>query len=578
MEIRDFALTVLRSPHLDDKLRPPPAFTDARPGGAPVPEAPARTGALKLHSDAQRPPFPAPGTLHRVEQRAAALHTFANHELMALELMALALLRFPDADPEFRADVARTMRDEQVHCRLYVKRLEGLGIGFGELPLSSFFWDALSGMHTPTDYVTWLSMTFEQANLDFAVAYRDLFAAVDDAASARVLERVHADEVRHLATGVRWFERWREPGPSLWQAWSTALPEALPRAYARGLGFQRQDRLDAGLDEDFADRIARVPHRRGRPARFLLPNAPRAELDEVGASVGDLCASSLLLAGSQDILIGPPPPAPFVELLFGLDIEPAQVVPWGELDELLSTVHHALGYEPWRWDDDARRLRGRIGERIPGSQPPPPLPDAAPPPGGIQITSVLHTDTTPRRPVLVRRLDTAAPCWTVNKPWAGLDVERRRALHAPSGGPSVVTRIARAVHAARGQLRAANYRGPASLRLGVDGSTLHVGAPTPGWSLPTLAAALSDLVPAHREAVWLHLGPAWLDAAGLADADAARALLADRLPLQTVSTGARRQVVSGALPTSPWQGRYLSALLVAPRARDLLDALPEPWR
>ena len=82
------------------------------------------------------------------------LHFFANHELMAAELMALALLKFPDTPARFRRGVARTLRDEQEHLRLYMERMSASGVAFGRIPVSDFFWRAISPMPTPLDFVT----------------------------------------------------------------------------------------------------------------------------------------------------------------------------------------------------------------------------------------------------------------------------------------------------------------------------------------------------------------------------------------------------------------------------------------
>ena len=52
------------------------------------------------------------------------LHFFANHELLATELMALVLLKFPDAPAAFRKGVLETLKDEQEHTRLYIERMK----------------------------------------------------------------------------------------------------------------------------------------------------------------------------------------------------------------------------------------------------------------------------------------------------------------------------------------------------------------------------------------------------------------------------------------------------------------------
>ena len=54
--------------------------------------------------------------------RGRLLHFFANHELLAMELMALTLLKFPFAEKNFRLGLARTIVEEQKHLRMYVSR------------------------------------------------------------------------------------------------------------------------------------------------------------------------------------------------------------------------------------------------------------------------------------------------------------------------------------------------------------------------------------------------------------------------------------------------------------------------
>ncbi len=189
MELREFAEQVLFATSLEEKLRAPGELTDERPGSALVtPDAPGRPANLifKPHATGKSE-FPG---LHRLEdttERGKLLHFFGNHELLATELMALVLLKFPDAPAAFRKGVLATLKDEQEHTRLYMERMAACGVQLGDFPVSGYFWRCVAPMAHPIDYVAGLCLTFEQANLDFAGHYGKNFATVGDADSAKLL-------------------------------------------------------------------------------------------------------------------------------------------------------------------------------------------------------------------------------------------------------------------------------------------------------------------------------------------------------------------------------------------------------
>src|SRR4030095_9735385 len=102
-----------------------------------APLTPGRPTELRFKSQSSgQTDFPGMHRLHEERERGRLLHFFANHELLATELMALVLLRFPESPTAFRRGVLQTLKDEQVHTRLYLARMKACGIHFGELPVS----------------------------------------------------------------------------------------------------------------------------------------------------------------------------------------------------------------------------------------------------------------------------------------------------------------------------------------------------------------------------------------------------------------------------------------------------------
>lgn len=205
MELRDFAYRVLFATTLEEKLQSPADVTDDSPG-PPVltPSAPGRPVDLRFKPQGSgKADFPGVQRLEREDERGRLLHFFANHELLATELMALALLRFPDAPAAFRRGLYQTLKDEQMHTRLYLARMGKSGIHLGDLPVSGYFWRSVASMESPLDYVTRLSLTFEQANLDFCRHFAEEFQTIGDGETAKLLDRIYRDEIGHVAYGLK---------------------------------------------------------------------------------------------------------------------------------------------------------------------------------------------------------------------------------------------------------------------------------------------------------------------------------------------------------------------------------------
>jgi len=265
--LRDFCLDILLSPDLESKLAAPPASgLDDSPGDPALRIArPARAPEIALRGGAPR--LPRPAALGDPHARAECLARFAHHELMAVELFAWSLLRWPDLHPRLRAAFAKILADEQRHCRLYLDRLEALGEGIEDHPHSDYFWKHVPSIeasaHGPRAFLCAMGLTLEQANLDFSGLYRDAFRAAGDEASARVCETVQRDEIRHVHVAVTWLRR-LSPGSDDASAYTENVPFPLGATRAKGRRFDVQARREAGLSERFIDSVRRA--RRSKPA------------------------------------------------------------------------------------------------------------------------------------------------------------------------------------------------------------------------------------------------------------------------------------------------------------------------
>ncbi|MCX6127175.1 MAG: DUF455 family protein [Proteobacteria bacterium] len=228
-----FAERLLQGTTLADKLAPPDltecptCFEPAQSRLKFVPPLlPGSPPQLSLRATSKRNSvhaFPAKGALDNPLARGHVLHFFANHVLLAIEIMSLAILKFQDAPAGFIRGIYETILEEQKHMHLYINRMNDLGVQFGDISLNGFFWNSLREMNSPQEYAAAMSLTFEQANLDFSLHYENSFRTLGDMKTANILENIRIDEIGHVRHGLIWFDRWRDPSRSLWQEYITHL-------------------------------------------------------------------------------------------------------------------------------------------------------------------------------------------------------------------------------------------------------------------------------------------------------------------------------------------------------------------
>lgn len=183
------------------------------------------------------------------EARTRTLHTFLHHELQAAELMAWAILRFPDTEEAFRRGLLRICLDEIRHLNLYARVLESRGVTWGTYPVRDWFWQRVPTCRTPLQFVALMGLGVESANLEHAARFAGEFEKYGDDEAAALQRVVEADEISHVAFGRHWFEQWH--GRLEFDAWRAQLPHPLSPLLMRGVPLNRQARTRAGQDARF---------------------------------------------------------------------------------------------------------------------------------------------------------------------------------------------------------------------------------------------------------------------------------------------------------------------------------------
>ncbi|MBT8037378.1 MAG: ferritin-like domain-containing protein [Verrucomicrobiae bacterium] len=382
--MREVAERILLAQSLDEKLQLAPELgtgvSDDAPGRAIlVPDSPGRPDELKIVAKGVRADFPGVNRLDEDRERGKMMHFLANHELLAAELMALVLLKFPDAPKEYRRGVYEAMREEQMHTLMYLRRMKDCGIAFGELPVNHYFWRLIAPMETPMDFVTRLNLTFEQANLDFSKHYAELFRQVGDTGTAAVLEKIYLDEIGHVGHGVKWFRKWKAEGETDWHAFKRSLTFPLAPAKAKGIApFNAEGRRLAGFDEDFISHLEVCEQSRGRTpvVHWFNPNAESCVAAQAAgrafapnkiesALENDLELLALAWCRPDDVvLVRHQPSNTHLARLQQAGVKLPEIL---EIEQLAD--RKLGGLRPWAWSPDASATLQRFAGDVPENHP-----------------------------------------------------------------------------------------------------------------------------------------------------------------------------------------------------------------
>lgn len=380
MEVKEFAETVLLGDNLESKFISPKSLSDlvnyspikrvpiypGRPKHLLLGEAPVLSTALKFddkskNKELAKVKFPSLKDIETSDlARGQVMHFFANHELLAMEIMALMLLKYPDAPKDFRSAIVKAIGEEQEHLQAYIDSMNAFGVDFGELKVNDNFWKLMRVMESPLDFVTHMSLTFEQANLDFALQYKNIFAKIGDKVNADVLQKVYDDEIGHVALGLRWFRKWADVsgGKEEWRTYKHLLRFPMNPIKAKGMEFSRDARKRCGFKKEFIDELSLFRFSRGRSpdVYFFYPFIelehekgevlkPNKALMGLGDDLGPL---SFFMASNDDFcVLNKAPSKGYLKYLDGI----GQLCDWGLVgdDQRTKSTVHFRNIKPWGW-------------------------------------------------------------------------------------------------------------------------------------------------------------------------------------------------------------------------------------
>ena len=170
-----------------------------------MPDRPARPAQPELLAPNE---MPRRGKGGSERGRIALLHALAHIEFVAIDLAFDMVGRFGAEFPRgFTDDWISVGADEAMHFALLDRRLRALGSHYGAMPAHDGLWDSADATaHDSLARLAVVPMVLEARGLDVTPETILRFRSAQDEPSARILQRILTDEIRHVRAGTIWFE------------------------------------------------------------------------------------------------------------------------------------------------------------------------------------------------------------------------------------------------------------------------------------------------------------------------------------------------------------------------------------
>ena len=138
--------------------------------------------------------------------RAAFLHALAHIEFNAINLAWDAVCRYRGLPERFYLDWSHVAGEEALHFDMLCTRLHELGYRYGDFPAHDGLWEmAEKTAHDVLVRMALVPRVLEARGLDVTPGMIVRLDQAGDGRSARILERILADEIGHVHTGSYWF-------------------------------------------------------------------------------------------------------------------------------------------------------------------------------------------------------------------------------------------------------------------------------------------------------------------------------------------------------------------------------------
>ncbi|MDT8320378.1 MAG: ferritin-like domain-containing protein [Xanthomonadales bacterium] len=138
--------------------------------------------------------------------RAALVHAVAHIEFNAVNLALDAVYRFRGMPREYYLDWLSVAADEARHFGLLRQRLREMNRDYGDFPAHNGLWEMAE--KTAGDVLLRMALVprvLEARGLDVTPGMIGRLRASGDEKTAKALETILREEVRHVAIGTRWF-------------------------------------------------------------------------------------------------------------------------------------------------------------------------------------------------------------------------------------------------------------------------------------------------------------------------------------------------------------------------------------